>query len=319
MERRLARRIATWIFLGVLVILLFSVYVALVYADRLPGDWIIIMDFGAWVATFAILLLLLLIALVVLLFMADHGEPEPGKADVQVVCAACQKSYVIEDTGQRPLYHVCPHCAHTNTLGGPDVAAAPITAPVEETQEQIIEREEGGVVRKFLVLRCGACQTQFETPYTAERPLVTSCGNCGRQGILRAPESVPVSGESVIEIEGIGAEYSKKLAAAGVKTIPELRAADATTLAAQTGLSENMVRDWQGMADLMQVQGIGPQYSELLVKSGVASVQDLSEADPDELLERIEKVSAGRSARIQGNVIGKKTVKNWIKAAKKAA
>jgi predicted flap endonuclease-1-like 5' DNA nuclease/Zn finger protein HypA/HybF involved in hydrogenase expression len=336
MDRRGARRAATFIFTLTLLTLLASIYVALVYHGDFDqgAEWIVNLNFGEWIAIFAVALAVLFLILLILFVASNQSMREAQNPELQVECAQCHKAYVIEDTGQRPLYHVCPHCTYTNVLGEGQQApiAEPIVAPettmpatsaqVEETEEQVIEREEGGVMRKFLVLRCGACSTQFETPYSAERPLITACGNCGRKGILRArggAAGTSQAGRPVIDIEGIGPEYSKRLAEQGINTVTDLRGADPTILGVGIDVPADTIREWQGMAELMDIKGIGPQFSELLVKSGIASVKELSEADPDELLAKIDATNASRTVRIQGAGVGKKTVKNWINAAKKAA
>ena len=55
-------------------------------------------------------------------------------------------------------------------------------------------------------------------------------------------------GESVETISGIGPAYAERLANAGVETIGELRAADASELAEQTELSEKRIAGWQEQA-----------------------------------------------------------------------
>ena len=51
-------------------------------------------------------------------------------------------------------------------------------------------------------------------------------------------------GEPTTEITGIGASYSNTLAEAGVETVSELAAADASDLDERTGLGENRIAGW---------------------------------------------------------------------------
>lgn len=60
-----------------------------------------------------------------------------------------------------------------------------------------------------------------------------------------ADESEGADGESVETISGIGPAYAERLADAGVETVEELRAADASELAEQTELSEKRIAGWQ--------------------------------------------------------------------------
>jgi predicted flap endonuclease-1-like 5' DNA nuclease len=51
-------------------------------------------------------------------------------------------------------------------------------------------------------------------------------------------------GASVEEIKGIGPAYAERLADAGVHTVSELAAADATDLSPEIGVGESRVADW---------------------------------------------------------------------------
>src|SRR5688572_14788992 len=118
MDRRGARRAAAFVFTLALLTLLMSIYVALVYhGDFSEGaEWVVSLDFGEWIALFAIVLSVLFLILLILFAASRQTGEESRNPDLQVECAQCHKSYVIEDTGQRPLYHVCPHCTYTNVL-----------------------------------------------------------------------------------------------------------------------------------------------------------------------------------------------------------
>jgi predicted flap endonuclease-1-like 5' DNA nuclease len=60
-----------------------------------------------------------------------------------------------------------------------------------------------------------------------------------------ADESEGADGESVDTISGIGPAYAERLADAGVETVEQLRAADASELAEETELSEKRIAGWQ--------------------------------------------------------------------------
>lgn len=104
----------------------------------------------------------------------------------------------------------------------------------------------------------------------------------------------------VIEIEGVGPEFARRLEAAGVGTTSELliRAADPNRrldLSAQTGIGEAYIDRWVEMANLMRLKGIGPQYSELLVSAGVVSLEQLATNDPAALAQALVKVNTERN------------------------
>jgi predicted flap endonuclease-1-like 5' DNA nuclease len=71
------------------------------------------------------------------------------------------------------------------------------------------------------------------------------------------------------DIEGIGPAHGAKLTAAGVVTTDHLleRAASAsgrTSLAAETGHSTAQLLERVNLVDLMRVDGVGAEYSDLL-------------------------------------------------------
>ena len=76
----------------------------------------------------------------------------------------------------------------------------------------------------------------------------------------------------IVEIEGIGEAYAKKLEEAGVKTTDNLLEKAATKkgrekLAEETGISENH-------ADLFRIKGVAGQFAELLEAAGVDTVKE---------------------------------------------
>ncbi len=86
-------------------------------------------------------------------------------------------------------------------------------------------------------------------------------------------------------------------------------------MAPKIGTNATTLRQWQSMGELMQVDGIGKQYAELLVRCGVDSVETLRKSNPESLLAKINKVEGSREVRIQGSSISLDRVKSWISAA----
>jgi len=98
------------------------------------------------------------------------------------------------------------------------------------------------------------------------------------------------------EIEGIGAGYSEKLQAAGIKTVEELLKAAATPkdrkeLEGKTGTGHHHLLKWVNQADLFRIQGIGRQYTELLEAAGVDSVKELAQRRSDHLHAKLIEVN----------------------------
>jgi predicted flap endonuclease-1-like 5' DNA nuclease len=86
----------------------------------------------------------------------------------------------------------------------------------------------------------------------------------------------------IIDIEGIGPAYVKKLAASGVSTTGKLlkvaaHSAGRKDLAKQAEVTTKQVLEWVNRADLMRIGGVGTQYSDLLEASGVDTVVQLAQ------------------------------------------
>lgn len=202
METRTARTFGGLLFGLAAILLLFSAYIALVYHGDVDegAGWVVdTFTFEEWIIGFLIALGVIL--LLILILMAVPVSKPLAENQLQVTCGNCSRVYAVADTGERPLYHTCPHCGYTDQTGGnpeantppdaepiPEPSPAPAAAAAPEAwQPQVVEREEGGEMKKFLVLKCGNCYTNFEVPYSTERPLYTQCSNCGRKGVLRTP------------------------------------------------------------------------------------------------------------------------------------
>lgn len=120
----------------------------------------------------------------------------------------------------------------------------------------------------------------------------------------------------VRDIEGIGEHYGALLDDMGIEDTQKLWNANVNDVATGVDVNPAAVDDWQNMAELMAVTGIGKQYAELLVRAGVTSIDQLRVEKVQPLLARIARVQKSQKNRIQGNTIGTKAVKSWIGAAK---
>ena len=89
----------------------------------------------------------------------------------------------------------------------------------------------------------------------------------------------------IIDIEGIGEAFASKLMAENIDTVEQLldrcaAPAGRKELAEKTGISEKLILRWANHADLFRVDGIGPQFAELLEAAGVDTVKELRTAFP---------------------------------------
>lgn len=121
---------------------------------------------------------------------------------------------------------------------------------------------------------------------------------------------------AVLGIEGIGPKFEAKLKKAGIKSSADLAAAtDLKGLAEKTEIPEANLRLWKGMAVLLPVKGIGPQFAEVLARTGVLTLKDLAGCDPKKLAARIEALLESKAVTIVGAKVTPKRIEGWIEQA----
>ncbi len=123
----------------------------------------------------------------------------------------------------------------------------------------------------------------------------------------------------IIDIEGVGDVYAKKLTEAGINKVSELLDRCASPkgrkeLAKATGIQEKLILRWTNHADLFRVKGIGPQFSELLEAAGVDTVKELRNRKAENLYKALEETNAKK--KLTRVVPPLKTVEKMIAAAK---
>jgi predicted flap endonuclease-1-like 5' DNA nuclease len=121
------------------------------------------------------------------------------------------------------------------------------------------------------------------------------------------------------EIEGIGPVYGQKLTAAGVNTDADMleRAGSVkgrAELAAQTGISETLILKWANYVDLARIDGVGPQFAELLEAAGVDTVKELAQRNAANLAAKLAEVNAQKN--LAGRSPSESQVADWIAQAK---
>ncbi len=120
------------------------------------------------------------------------------------------------------------------------------------------------------------------------------------------------------DIEGIGPSYAKKLAVAGINTTAQLlekccTPAGRKAVAEATGFSNAVILKWTNMADLMRINGIGPQFSELLKGSGVDTIKELRSRNAANLTAKMTKINEEKNlTRVSP---AEATVSRWIVVA----
>lgn len=109
-----------------------------------------------------------------------------------------------------------------------------------------------------------------------------------------------IMAHKVIDIEGVGAAYAEKLAAAGINNTEELlekcaAPAGRKALAEETGIEEKRILRWCNHADLFRVKGVGPQFAELLEAAGVDTVKELAHRNAENLAVKMAEVNAEKN------------------------
>lgn len=123
----------------------------------------------------------------------------------------------------------------------------------------------------------------------------------------------------IAEIEGVGDAYAAKLSAAGVTTTGALLKAGAKPagrkkLAADSGVPEKMILKWCNLADLMRINGIGKQFSELLEAAGVDTVKELRNRNAANLAAKMKEVNDEK--KLSRTSPAESIVEGWVAQAK---
>ncbi|HPC45932.1 MAG TPA: DUF4332 domain-containing protein [Candidatus Latescibacteria bacterium] len=124
---------------------------------------------------------------------------------------------------------------------------------------------------------------------------------------------------NLVEVEGIGETYAKKLAAAGIKTTDALLAKGATPegrkeVAAKSGISAKMILEWVNHVDLFRIKGVGQEYADLLEAAGVDTVPELAQRKPGNLVEKMAEVN--KKKKLVRQLPVETQVARWIAQAK---
>ena len=123
----------------------------------------------------------------------------------------------------------------------------------------------------------------------------------------------------IVDIQGVGEVYAEKLIAAGIKDTDALLAkcakpAGRKALAEETGISPKLILTWTNHVDLYRIQGVGPQFAELLEAAGVDTVKELKHRVPENLQKKLEEVNAQKN--LTNRVPAVKEVEKMIEQAK---
>jgi predicted flap endonuclease-1-like 5' DNA nuclease len=131
------------------------------------------------------------------------------------------------------------------------------------------------------------------------------------EGLTRGERQQPIEAT-----EGIGPAFGRKLRGAGVTTLGELLQREPGELAEASGIEPKLVRKWHAQGTLQAVNGIGPQFSELLVRAGIGSLEALAAQQPAALARRLNDYEARLGVRVQGRTITPEMTGDWVRQAR---
>jgi predicted flap endonuclease-1-like 5' DNA nuclease len=120
-------------------------------------------------------------------------------------------------------------------------------------------------------------------------------------------------------IEGIGPVYQEKLIGADIHTIEQLldngaNPAGRAAIVKRSGISAEYILNWVNRADLMRVEGIGEEYSDLLERAGVDTVKELAQRNPENLHQKLGDLNAEKA--LVRRLPSFPRVRGWVAQAK---
>ena len=122
------------------------------------------------------------------------------------------------------------------------------------------------------------------------------------------------------EVEGIGATYGAKLEGAGVRSTDDLldkgaKPSGRKSLEDATGIDHALILEWVNHVDLMRIDGVGSEYSDLLEAAGVDSPAELAQRNPGNLATTFQEVVAARPSIVR-RTPSEGEIEGWIKQSK---
>ena len=123
----------------------------------------------------------------------------------------------------------------------------------------------------------------------------------------------------IIDIQGIGPSYAEKLEKVNIRTTGALLKRGANPegrkeIETMTGIGSPLILEWVNFADLYRIKGVGSQYSELLEKSGVDTVVELSKRVAENL--HVKMLEINQEKNLVNKMPGIDQIDNWIRQAK---
>lgn len=121
-------------------------------------------------------------------------------------------------------------------------------------------------------------------------------------------------------IDEFEAKLTQNLRQVGIETLNDLLNAgktveDRKALAAKVRVTTRTITRWVTVADLVRVNGIQCKYAKLLQVVGIHSIQDLAQAEPNQLHTQLE-IANHHGRKYVSRVPAVSRLVNWIEIAK---
>jgi predicted flap endonuclease-1-like 5' DNA nuclease len=125
----------------------------------------------------------------------------------------------------------------------------------------------------------------------------------------------------LVDIEGIGQAYAQKLKQYGVQSSDDFLRKAATPkgrkeMSTATGIAIPIILAWVNLADLLTIEGMTPEFAELLRAAGVESKPELALRDPKALHNKM--VAVNNEKQLVKKVPSEEVIARWIKLAQKS-
>ena len=120
-------------------------------------------------------------------------------------------------------------------------------------------------------------------------------------------------------IEGIGPVKGGKLREAGIVTVLDLMVEGATRrgrkhISDRSGLTVSEILTWVNHIDLFRIKGVAEEYADLLEQSGVDTVVELAQRNPNNLFKRMNDINEQK--KLVRRTPHLSDVQSWVEQAK---
>lgn len=124
---------------------------------------------------------------------------------------------------------------------------------------------------------------------------------------------------TINDIAGVEGEKADALRRMGIETMEKLLEVGGTSkgrqeIAAKTGFDADEILDWVNRADLSRIRGVRREYADLLEVSGVDTVRELAQRNPQNLFETLQAVN--EEHELVQRMPTREQVNEWVEQAK---